>query len=658
MTIRVLSDGLINRIAAGEVLVRPASAVKELVENSLDAGARAIDIAVRDGGRSEIRVTDDGVGMISDDLPLAMRRHATSKLSEDNFDTIGTFGFRGEALASMAASARLSIISRHKDHSHAWRLDASTRDHDDASTRDHDITPAALNQGTRVELRDLFRKVPARLKFLKSPAAENRAVIDIITRLALARWDVGFTLSCDGKERIALPPNEDGMLSIPRLQTLFGKDFADNMTPIALERDGIKMDGWLGLPTFHRASSAWQYLFVNQRSIRDRALAATIRAAYGDTLPRGRFPAFILFLSIPKERVDVNVHPTKEEVRFDRPETIRSSIHRGVRYVLGPASRVSASAAAVFPQRRFQNQDKNADAVPFLIVDGKPSSALSVAEDRFSPLSAPPTALGISEAGMSAHPTALGIAEAGMSAPPTALGMSEAGISAPPTALGMSEAGIAEAGVSEIIDQGANQGANQGASQEKPLGVARCQIDDAYIIAQSLQGLMIIDQHAAHERIVYELYKKQYLSGTVARQLLLIPEVVPLPPPSVQTLHARAEELQRWGLVIEMFGTDAVLVREMPALLVRQSAAPLLKDLADDIASLDHGASLRERLENVCSLMACHGSVRAGRRLSEEEMNALLRQMEQTDFSGQCNHGRPAYVAFSRHDLDRLFKRS
>ncbi len=685
--IRVLTDSLINRIAAGEVITRPAGALKELIENAIDAGARQIDVQVRDGGRSLIRVSDDGCGMGRADLPLAVQRHATSKLNEDNFDRIETLGFRGEALASMAACARLSITSRptgrqsanddmghdakraQEDH-HAWRIDASPHG--------HNRVPAALAGGTRVEVRDLFYAAPNRLRFLKGKAAETRAIHDTVVRLALARGDVGFSLDCDGKERLRVEAGAS-MPGTTRLTAVFGKEFADHMmavdsaapdgvaaddaapqnpkkgeTPKNLENlggdhprgvwadnaapkkgatHGIRVRGWIGAPTFHRASSVWQYLFVNRRWIKDRAIAGAIRSAYGDTMVRGRWPAFVLFLHVDRSFVDVNVHPSKEEVRFRDPALLCSVIRRAVRKVLAPLSMPSGFAPAPLRQsyRRSYRQSDGGQS------DGLMTGSVTGSGDRHTM----PDDIG-DNTDAALTPMAPILADAPLAgalaplADPLASTTQEASREAPKNTVAR----------------------HRPDARDCPLGDAIDQLHETYIVARTHDRLIIVDQHAAHERIVYERYKSQFLSGSVPRQVLLIPDIVPLPPRSVDRLLDYGRDLQSWGLVIEKFGDDAVLVRAVPALLANQRVASLISDLADDISRLRDGAGLRTRLESVCSIMACHGSVRAGRRLGREEMNALLRRMEKTDFSGQCNHGRPTFHALDKKALERLFKRS
>jgi len=604
MTIRRLPPDLINRIAAGEVVERPASAVKELVENAIDAGAALVEIQADGGGLTRILVSDDGQGLAPDELPLAVERHATSKLSpgdDGEFDLlrISTMGFRGEALPSIGAVARLTITARRQGAAEARSIfvegGAVGRPSPAAFAGDH---------GARVEVRDLFYATPARLKFMKSERAESLAIAEEVKRQAMAHEAVAFSLDLDGRRALRLPaerPGPEGRLG--RLGAILGSDFADNALAIDQTRDEVRLAGYAGLPTFNRGNAAHQYLFVNGRPVRDRLLQGALRAAYADFLARDRHPVAALYLELDPTLVDVNVHPAKAEVRFRDPALVRGLIVGALRHALaGAGHRASTTVAA--------------DALA-----------------GFRP--------GASAAGFSAWraggwtPTR---PDFGANLP----GLSE--ISARfEAAPGLAEPGASYAGPVDPVDF--------------PLGAARAQVHETYIVAQTRDGVVIVDQHAAHERLVYERMKAGMASGGIARQTLLIPVVVELDPAEAERVAARAGELAELGLVVEPFGTGAILVRETPALLGDTDAAGLVRDIADDLAETGSALVLAERLEEVASTMACHGSVRAGRRLNAAEMNALLREMEVTPHSGQCNHGRPTYVELKLADIERLFGR-
>ena len=616
MPVRQLSEAVINRIAAGEVVERPASVVKELVENALDAGAHRIDVLTDGGGRRLICVTDDGEGMTRADLALAVERHATSKLPGDDLVSIRTLGFRGEALPSIGAVARLSLATRHAGEPHAWSVEV------DASVKSQ-IKPAALGAGTRVEVRDLFYATPARLKFLKLDRTEAEAVREIVRRLAMSRPDVAFTLA--GEERApvtfaAALPGAPGRLA--RLGDVLGAEFRANAVEIAAEREGVVIDGYAALPTLTRANALGQYLFVNGRPVRDKLLLGAVRAAYSDYLPRDRHPVLALFVTLPAREVDVNVHPAKAEVRFRNAGLVRALIVHALKTALvreggraattGGTATIAAFRPAVFPSRGGGA--------------GRPLGW----DWRSSP--AAPGVVRYAQA--AAHGN---LAEASQTAFDT----------------GLPAADLREAAVAVV----AADGNASSEALDHPLGAARAQLHETYIVAQTRDGLIIVDQHAAHERIVYEKLKAALEKTGVARQLLLIPEIVELDEADVERLAARAEELARFGLVLEAFGPGAVAVRETPGLLGEIDGAGLVRDLAEHMNEWDEALPLERRLMAVASSMACHGSVRAGRRLKPEEMNALLREMEATPNSGQCNHGRPTYVELKLGDIERLFGR-
>ncbi|MCL4712518.1 MAG: DNA mismatch repair endonuclease MutL [Pseudorhodoplanes sp.] len=601
MLVRQLSESLVNRIAAGEVVERPASVVKELVENALDAGARRIEVVTDGGGRRLIRVSDDGAGMTRADLALAVERHATSKLADDeDLLAIHTLGFRGEALPSIGAVARLTITTRHAGEPHAWALDV------EGGVKSA-LRPAALGEGTRVEVRDLFFATPARLKFLKSDRAEGEAVREVVRRLAMSRPDVAFTLAGEERAAVTWPAAlPDGPGRLARLGDILGAEFRANAIAVAAGREGLRIEGYAALPTFTRANALGQYLFVNGRPVRDKLLIGAVRAAYADYLPRDRHPVLALFVALDAREVDVNVHPAKTEVRFRDAGLVRSLIVGALREALAREAGRAASTGGTATLSSF-----------------RPASGPRQSWDwRASPARPVPYAADGN--------AALGFAEAAQAA--------FAGVAPSADA----RAALAEP-APELLD--------------RPLGAARAQVHETYIVAQTRDGLVIVDQHAAHERLVYEKLKVALAERGAARQILLIPDVVELDETDVERLAARADELARYGLAIEPFGPGAVLVRETPALLGEIDAASLVRDLAEHMAEWDETLPLERRLMHVAATMACYGSVRAGRRLKPEEMNALLREMEATPNSGQCNHGRPTYVELKLSDIERLFGR-
>ena len=603
MRIRRLAEGTINRIAAGEVVERPASAVKELVENAVDAGARNVDIAIAGGGMTLIRIADDGIGMSAGELKLAIERHATSKLprdgeGEDDLTSIVTLGFRGEALPSIGAIARLAITSRAKGATDCFTIEV------EGGTQ-RDLRPAPFEgqgtHGTIVEVRDLFYATPARLKFLKSERAESAAVIEIVKRLALARADVGFRLATEERTvlKAAAEPGDlfDGRLR--RLAAVLGADFAENALPVDVARGDVRLSGYAGLPTYSRGTAANQFLFVNGRPVRDKLLVGAVRGAYADVLARDRHPVVALFLDLPAHDVDVNVHPAKTEVRFRDAALIRGLI-------------VSALKAALMTGGTRTSTTVASSALDRLTSTGQ-GSTYAFAEPRPSP-------------GL--------LREAAAFYEPQQRNF----IDAPPLA--------------RPLDQ-----PQAPAASPFPLGVARGQLHNTYIVAQTGDGIVIVDQHAAHERLMLDRMQRAIAKKGIERQALLIPEVVDLDGPSVDRLTSRAAELAELGLILEPFGPDTILVREVPALLKGGDVKALILDLADEIAEYGNTLSLKERLDEICSTMACHSAVRAGRSLSLEEMNALLREMEATPLSGQCNHGRPTYVELKLADVEKLFGR-
>lgn len=601
MPIRQLPPNLVNRIAAGEVVERPASVVKELIENAIDAEASRIDVVVAGGGLGLIRVADDGAGMGPDDLALAVERHATSKLAGDDLTSIVTLGFRGEALPSIGAVARLSLASRARGSADAHEIAVD-------GGKKSKLKPAALASGTRVEVRDLFYATPARLKFMKSERAEMAAIADMVKRLALAKPEIAFTLATLERTNLRLEACPPGLIdhALARLGRILGEDFVHDSLPVHAERGATVVEGFAGLPTLHRPNALHLYLVVNGRPVRDKLLAGTVRAAYGDLVPQGRYPMLALFLTVPPEEVDVNVHPAKTELRFRDPNAVRALIIGALKEALGNAGH---RATATLSQA----------ALGRMLRPGAPSS---------SPAYSQPRSFG------GGGPRTFGFAER------------------------------AQAPLAPIDTPSADMRGHATADTAEdtafPLGAARAQVQDTFIIAETEDALVIVDQHAAHERLVYERLKRAYANGGIARQLLLIPEVIELDAEAASRLCAAAPALENLGLVIEPFGAASIVVREVPSLLGTCNVKGLLGDLADQLAEEETGDGSRlvaERLDHVLSTMACHGSVRAGRRLSPEEMNALLRDMESTPFTGQCNHGRPTYVELKLADIEKLFSR-
>jgi DNA mismatch repair protein MutL len=574
MRIRRLSEGTVNRIAAGEVIERPASVVKELVENAIDAGASQVDVAFRGGGKSLIRVSDDGIGMGPEDLALAVERHATSKLADDDLIDIRFLGFRGEALPSIGSVSRLAIASRPRAGGEAYVIAVE-------GGRLTPPRPAALAQGTEIDVKDLFFATPARLKFLKAERTETAEAAEVVRRMALAHPEIGFSFVTEERRLVDVPKGEG---EEARIRRILGGDFMENAVPFELEREGVRVRGYAGLPTVSRNTSAQQYMFVNGRSVRDKLIAGAIRGAYADLMPGGRYPALVLFIVCPPERVDVNVHPAKAEVRFRDGGLVRGLIVSAIRDALGakraPDTTLSRQTAASFRpvmpkgfgHRGFDEQEKQAA----LAMNMPPADMPAAAE---APL------------------------------------------------------------------------------PDYPLGQARAQIHDNYIVAQTRDGFVLVDQHAAHERLVYERLKRERAEHGIETQPLLVPEVVDLDPVDVERLAAAAELLAQGGLVLEAFGDGAVIIREVPAAIGKADIPGIVRDVAGELAELGVTTSLEDRLNHVLATMACHNSVRSGRKLRPEEMNALLREMEATPNSGQCNHGRPTFIELKLSDIEKLFGR-
>ena len=607
MSIRLLPEALVNQIAAGEVIERPAAVVKELVENAIDAGAGQIAVTLRDGGKALIAVEDDGVGMGEAELRLAVQRHATSKLPDDDLVHIGSLGFRGEALPSIGAVARLNLTSRARGAEEAWSL---TVEGGAVGTP----KPAAQPKGSKIEVRDLFYATPARLKFLKSARAEVMQIRDSLQRLAMAYPAISFQLADESRSLIKLGAESGDLFDarLARLGAIMGRDFPESALAIEAEREGFRLTGYAGLPTFNRANAQQQYLFVNGRPVKDRLLLGALRGAYQDFLARDRHPVVALFLEAPAEAVDVNVHPAKAEVRFREPGLVRGLIVSALRHALAEAGHRAApsvSQAALGAFRPGSGPTGGGSVMPFPSYQGGPARI----------------GRGMADAAVAYHAPLPGLAT--------------------------------EPAKRDQADPDLEREAEAPQLETYPLGAACAQLHETYIVAQTAQGLVIVDQHAAHERLVYERMKRQIAAQGVERQALLIPEVVELEEDAATRLLGRREELAELGLVIEPFGGAAVVVRETPSLLGQTNVQGLLRDLADELVEYDQALALKERLEEICGTIACHGSVRAGRRLNQAEMNALLREMEATPHSGQCNHGRPTYVSLALSDIERLFGR-
>jgi DNA mismatch repair protein MutL len=609
MSIRRLPENLVNRIAAGEVVERPASALKELVENAIDSGARNISVRMGAGGIDLVEVTDDGCGMSPSDMALALERHATSKLPDEDIELVSTLGFRGEALPSIASVSKMTLESRPAG-SEGW-----TR------TVDHGVVtgegPAALPQGTRVRVENLFGNVPARRKFLRSARAEYAAALDTMKRLAMARPDIGFVVEHDGRRVLAVQPTT---MRPERVAALTSHELIDNSVALDFEREGVRLGGVASLPTYNRGVADHQFLFVNGRPVKDRLLIGAVRGAYAEMLARDRHAVVALFLDLPPTLVDVNVHPAKTEVRFRDPALIRGMIVSGLRHALDQSGfrsvqRPSADALAAWQQEPIQTAQGDIFARP---------AALGATAYQGN--------YGQRPVYSSAHESRSSFADLGP---------------IPGEDLAPLWGRAAEAN-EPVPDRARN-----------PLGVARGQVANTYIVAEAEDGLVIVDQHAAHERLVLERMRKAMAAagGNVPAQALLLPIVVELEEPACDRLEARVEELSAFGLDIERFGSGAMLVRATPAVLGDGDAKGLLEDLADDLAAYDDALSLKERIDHVAATMACHGSVRAGRVLSVTEMNALLREMEVTPHSGQCNHGRPTWVKLALGDVEKLFGR-
>lgn len=593
--IRILSDRLVNQIAAGEVVERPSAVIKELVENSIDAGATEISIWIRDGGVALIKIMDNGCGIAKDEMRLALRRHATSKLADENLLHISTMGFRGEALPSIASVSRFQITSRQKETGEAWSLSLE-------AGQEISFGPSNLPQGTDIEVRDLFFATPARLKFLKSAHSEQSYIVETVQALAIANPHIAFKLIANDRELLSLPIPFDAseVLSLSRIAKILGKDFEANSIKISVAKENIRLDGYVSLPNYHKSTSQYQYLFVNGRMVKDKVLLTAIRVAYGDVLPRGRFPLLALFLTLPYEFVDVNVHPQKTELRFRDVNMVRGFLISALKEVISGGANQSADVLSDRTIAQFASYRSP------VMKESVKQSFFEAYQPYESKLEEPAGELFVAEA-------------------------------LPPMFRAQEEQASPES--------------------TYPLGAATAQLHENYIIAQTEDGIVIVDQHAAHERLVYEQMKSYFLDGGVSAQSLLIPEIVSLSAISFASLLGHQEELAKMGLQFEAFGQSEIIVREVPSLLGKANIKKMMEDLADEIAEFGAIESLRERLDHVCATMACHGSVRSGRKLTIAEMNALLREMEKNPFSGQCNHGRPTYITLKKDDIEKLFGR-
>ena len=615
--IRQLPETLINQIAAGEVIERPSAAVKELVENAIDAGSKNITVSIRNGGKSLILVKDDGIGMSKTDLALAIKRHATSKLQDDTLTHIDTLGFRGEALPSIAAISRMTIKSYSAEENDAQEITIE-------GGKEGDIKPSSHPKGTSIEVRDLFYATPARLKFMKTDRAETMQIKQSLERLAMAYPDIGFSLYNDEKKALDLKgelpkENLDSPTSprLRRLSKIMGAAFMENALEVFAERDGVTLTGFIGVPTFNRGMPDHQYLFVNGRPVKDRLLVGAVRGAYADFLARDRHPLLALFLDIDPQELDVNVHPAKTEVRFRDANAIRGLIVSALKRVLQEHGGFASTTVATQTLAAFKTPERSHQQMSFGSSSSTPYSHL--------PSSRSSSGYGYTSTPFSVQERAL----------------------------------VQQDFAPTATSYQSTEEVQENKQEDYPMGVARAQLHETYIVAQTKDGLVIVDQHAAHERLVYERMKKQYGSeGLVKQQGLLVPEIVELSEDEAHTLLEARDKLESFGLSVDAFGGSAVVVRAVPAILSdRLDIQGFIKDIVDELNSLGDVHSLKEKQEEVLGTMACHGSVRSGRRLRPEEMNALLRDMENTPHSGQCNHGRPTYVELKLADIEKLFGR-
>lgn len=618
MTIRHLSETIINQIAAGEVIERPASVIKELVENAIDAGATRIEVVTAGGGKTLLRVTDNGSGIAADELPLAVSRHCTSKLSDDVND-IRALGFRGEALPSIGSVSKLSLKSRPQDAESGFEVVVN-------GGRLEGPRPAALNRGTIAEVRDLFYATPARLKFMKTDRAEATAITDIVKRIAIAFPHVRFSLAGTDRTPLDLPATGSGAdATLERIGQILGKEFSENALAIDAERDGVRLAGFVGIPSFNRGNALHQFAYVNGRPVRDKQIFGALRGAYSDVIARDRHPVAVLFLTLDPALVDVNVHPAKADVRFRDPGLVRGLIVGAIKQVLAQSGIRPATSGAEAMLQAFRAEGFQQHPTANTYVSPNWRTTAPAPRTEWSPQTAHP-----------AHKP-----------------------------LDFDHVPAFRENAQAIIETFAQPAADARATivqapvelMQKPLGAARAQIHENYIVAQTEDSLVIVDQHAAHERLVYEALKNALHARPIPGQMLLIPEIVDLAEEDAERLAAHSETLARFGLGIEQFGPGAIAVRETPAMLGEMNVQQLIRDLADEVAEHDTSDGLKAMLNHVAATMACHGSVRSGRRMKPEEMNALLRDMEATPGSGTCNHGRPTYIELKLTDIERLFGR-
>ncbi|GAB5388863.1 MAG: DNA mismatch repair endonuclease MutL [Alphaproteobacteria bacterium] len=623
--LRRLPDTLVNRIAAGEVIERPANACKELVENAIDAGATEIRVTIREGGKTLIVVEDNGRGMTGAELELAVQRHATSKLPDDDLVHIRNLGFRGEALPSIGAVARLTLTSRHESENHGWQLKLE-------GGKQSALEPSPRDLGTRVEVADLFFATPARLKFLKATRTEAGHIAEMMNRLAMAHPEIGFWLNDEGRQRIACPIgglNPTG----ERLAAVLGREFFDNSIELEAEREQIRLAGRIGLPGYHQGTTRKQHFFVNGRPVSDRQLHGALRGAYHDTIPHGRYPAVALFFTLPAELVDVNVHPAKSEVRFRDPQMVRGLLVSSVRHALQQTGQDSPNTLSDAALSAFQTHT------------GQPIHPLNMQR-------------GQSGQGRTSLPRGLAEQSIGWQSPAPTSSSDYPQQDTSTSSLDLDMPPAARAEMEQAVQQfDPETGEITPPLTSHPLGAARAQIHETHIVSQTQDGLVLVDQHAAHERIVYERIKAALAANGVPRQMLLLPEVVELDEALADHIETAFAPLDSLGLSLERFGPEAIMVRAIPALLGQTNTAGLIRDLAEQVAELGNADLLEARLHAICATMACHGSVRAGRRLTIEEMNALLRQMEETPNSGQCNHGRPTWIQLDLKSIEKLFDR-
>jgi DNA mismatch repair protein MutL len=637
MHLHILSKTAINRIAAGEVIERPASVVKELVENAIDAGATKIDVIINNGGRNLVSVADNGCGMTKEDLELCLERHATSKLSEDDLFNINFLGFRGEALPSIGSVSRMTISTKHKDSCDGWSIKVE-------GGEKSEVFPSAIQKGTKIEVRDLFFATPVRLKFLKTERTETSYIQEIVSKLAMANPNIAFNLKNDKKELISTDLSSP---LINRINDLISADFAENSIEINTSREGIKITGHACLPTYSKGTASSQYIFVNKRPVRDKLLLGAIRASYQDFIARDRYPVIALFLEIANDLVDVNVHPTKAEVRFQDSGLVRGFIINSIKNALSTAghrtsSTVAQEAFGAFKRPGIFSNTPGFSKTSYGLVTQNvsgyiPQSGAAINSQSYSIASNP-------QLNSTVFNTENTVANNVSS-----------------TVDQFNKPAVQEKFFSQeysVKDESSPSiNITSGEEFSHPLGMSRCQIHETYIVSQTADGIVIVDQHAAHERLVYERMKEAMSGKAITTQRLLIPEIVEMSPVEIDSILQHQDSLGKLGLIIEKFGDNAVVVRETPALLGEIDAQKLIRQLVSDLE--EHGTllSVEESFEHVCGTIACHGSVRAGRRLNVNEMNAILRDMEKTPYSGQCNHGRPTYIELKLHDIEKLFGR-